>query len=94
MLAPWPTTFNLGQLTFLSALEEMVSLPTIGEVQNATNLLFATQPSYAYGEVDKPSDGLSETNTKLALRKYQAALLQMHYGIDQSIRSKALSRLI
>lgn len=68
------------------------SLPSIGEAQNAANLLFATQPSYAYTEIDRPSDLLQHTYLKKALRDYQSELLKIQQDIDQSMRGKAVSR--
>lgn len=66
--------------------------PSIGEAQNAANLIFATQPtSVVTLAVDKTSETLPETGLKLALKKYQRTLLKMQASIEESMRSGGTS---
>jgi hypothetical protein len=62
--------------------------PSIGEAQNAANLIFATQPtSIATLAVDRTTDTLPETGLKLAMKNYQTTLLQMQAAVEGSMRS-------
>lgn len=61
--------------------------PSIGEAQNAANLVFATQPTLTSTViVDRASNGLTHTNIKLAMKNYQEALLQMQASVESSFR--------